>query len=260
MLLTLRPVFAVCAVISVCLISACTLPSEAQKDSGEVFDPHERRNRGVHSFNLEVDKILFRPASKGYVSIIPDPIKDSIANFAQNLAMPSNTVDFLLQGRPKEAGQALARFLVNSTIGFGGLADPATEFGMPPAETDFGETLYVWGVDEGAYVELPFFGPSTQRDTAGLVVALFTNPVSFTLTRPVNNTRFWAEILRRMGDRGQYSDTVDSILYESADSYAQARLIYLQNRRFELVGGANDPNFDDYEDPYADLYEDPYAE
>lgn len=260
MRLTLRPVLTVCALITACFVSACTLPSDAQKASGEVFDPHENRNRGVHKFNLGVDKVLFRPASKGYVSVIPGPIQTSIGNFAQNLAMPSHAVDFILQGRPKDAMQAVGRFLMNSTIGFGGLADPATEFGMPPAETDFGETLHVWGFEEGAYVELPFFGPSTQRDTVGLVVALFTNPVSFTLTRPVNNTRFWAEILRRMGDRGNYSDTVDSILYESADSYAQARLIYLQNRRFELDGGADDPNYDNYADPYADLYEDPYAE
>lgn len=260
MRLMLRPVFTICVLIAVGLVSACTHPSEAQKASGDVFDPHEKRNRSVHAFNLGVDRVLFRPASKGYVSIIPDPIQTSIGNFAQNLAMPSHAVDFILQGRPKEAGQAIGRFLMNSTIGFAGLADPATEFGMPAAETDFGETLHVWGVQEGAYVELPFFGPSTERATVGLVVALFTNPVSFTLTRPVNNTRFWAEILRRMGDRGNYSDTVDSILYESADGYAQAQLIYLQNRRFELAGGDEDPNYDNYDDPYADLYEDPYAE
>jgi phospholipid-binding lipoprotein MlaA len=244
--------------------------------AGDVFDPYEDLNRKVHGFNRVVDKALYRPASKGYVAVIPNPVQNGVANFADNLGNPSHAIDYILQGNLKMAGVAVARFGLNSTIGILGLGDPATAIGLPAADTDFGKTLGVWGVPEGAYQELPLFGPSTERATVGLVVALFTNPVSFTLTRPLNNTRFVAEVFSRLGDRGTYSDTVDSILYESADSYAQSRLMYLQNNRFELrrdQGPASgepstgidtdpyaDPYLDDYDDPYNDPYDDPYED
>ena len=242
------------------LTAACARPDAAQLAPGGVFDPYEQTNRGIHAFNLGVDRLLFRPASKGYTNFIPDPIEDSFNSFSKNLSEPGDFVNFLAQGRFRLAGISLARFLMNTTIGFAGLADPATEFNIPDTNTDFGETLYVWGFDEGAYIELPFFGPSNTRDAIGVLANFFTNPISLAFQRPFTNPGTYAEILERMSDRGRYSDTVDSILYESADSYAQSRLIYLQNRRFDLSGGQEDNYVDPYDDPYADIYEDPYAE
>lgn len=236
MRLTPRPFVLVSVLLSTVLLSACATRTPEQKASGEVFDPYERTNRSIHSFNVGVDKVLFRPASKGYVTIVPAPMVDSFNHFAQNLSMPGMMVDSLLQGNVKQAGNALARFVINSTVGFAGLADPATEFEIPQVDTDFGETLYVWGFDEGAYVELPFYGPSTTRDAVGIVVNLFTNPLDYTDPRPADHLGLYAEVVRRMGDRGRYSDTVDALLYESADSYAQLRSLYLQNRRFDLEG------------------------
>lgn len=258
-------------------LSACASQPQDAAARGEVFDPYENANRGIHKFNLGLDRFLFRPASKGYVSVIPEPVVDSFNQFAENISMPGQALNYLLQGDPKQSGNALLRFLINSTVGGFGLSAPADELNLPPVDTDFGETLYVWGAGEGAYVELPFYGPSTTRDAVGVVVDLFTNPIDFAPTRPVNNLGLYSEIVRRMGDRGRYSDTVDSILYESADSYAQSRLIYLQNRRFELAKGdedtylglysdpydevgTDDPVGDPYQDPYQDPYEDPYAE
>lgn len=222
------------------LLSACATRTPEQKASGEIFDPYESTNRAIHSFNVGVDKALFRPASKGYVTIVPEPMVDSFNHFADNLSMPSVMVDSLLQGKIKQAGIAAARFLINSTVGFAGLADPASDFEIPRVDTDFGETLHVWGFDEGAYVELPLYGPSTTRDAVGVVVNLFTNPLDYSKTRPAENIGVYAEVVRRMGDRGRYSDTVDAMLYESADSYAQLRSLYLQNRRFELEGENTD--------------------
>ena len=264
-------------------LTACNTPTEPLAP-GEVFDPYESVNRDIHSLNRGLDRAIVRPVALGYVAVIPDPVQIAVANFAENLGNPSHAVDYLLQGNFRMAGVAAGRFVINSTIGLLGIVDPATtEFNMPQADTDFGQTLAAWGVPEGAYQELPVFGPSTERATVGLIVALFTNPVSFTLTTPLNNTRFVAEAFRTLGDRGNFSDTVDSVLYESADSYAQSRLIYLQNRRFELnrnnlgdTPTTGDPSldpygdvFDDpysnaagdpYIDPYDDPYEDPYAE
>ncbi len=254
------------------VLGACATRPPEGTPPGETFDPYENANRGIHKFNLGVDRFLFRPASKGYVKIVPDPMVTSFNHFAENLTMPGQALDYLLQGNIKQSGNALLRFVINTTVGGAGLSDPASELNLPPVDTDFGETLHVWGVGEGAYVELPFYGPSTQRDSIGVIVNLFSNPINFTPVRPVDNIGVYAEVVRRMGDRGRFSDTVDSILYESADSYRQAQTIYLQNRRFELARDDEDAYLGLYDDPYAetgtdpvrdpylDPYEDPYAE
>ena len=254
------------------VLSACSSQTAEETARGEIFDPYENANRGIHKFNLGVDRFLFRPASKGYVKIVPDPMVTSFSTFAENISLPGQAVDYLLQGNLKQSGNALLRFVINMTVGGAGLSSPADELNLPPVDTDFGETLHVWGFGEGAYVELPFYGPSTTRDAVGVVVNLFSNPINFSPTRPADNLGVYAEVVRRMGDRGRFSDTVDSILYESADSYAQARTIYLQNRRFELARDDEDAYLGLYDDPYAttgtdpvrdpylDPYEDPYAE
>lgn len=245
-------------------LGACTQPQPGETTAGGVFDPYENTNRGVHEFNRGVDRLLYRPASLGYSGLIPDPIEDSVSYFSENLSMPKNMVNGLLQGDLRTAGLALARFVINSTVGFAGLADPSTDFGIPRVDTDFGETLHVWGAREGAYVELPFFGPSNERDTVGMVVDLFLNPLSYVLPSPQDTYGIYAELAERLGDRGRFTDTIDSILYESADSYAQSRIIYIQNRRFELAGSGGETYLDPYAevsgDPFDDPYEDPYAE
>ncbi|MCM2561838.1 VacJ family lipoprotein [Lutimaribacter sp. EGI FJ00015] len=249
------------AVLAVAGLSACSAPVE----SG-VNDPYEEENRTRHEFNRKVDRALLRPAGNGYVSVVPAPVQEGVSNFADNLGEPSHLVNHVLQGNAEGAIMNTMRFAVNSTIGLGGLIDMAGALGMPEFKTDFGETLYTWGVGEGAYVELPVFGPSTQRDTAGRLVDIFTNPLTNTLPTPESNYARSARIAARVGDRGRFGGMIDSVLYESADSYAQSRMMYLQNRRFEL--GA-DAAYDDpyatgtepsYEDPYDDPYADPYAQ
>ena len=218
----------------------------AVSDAG-IFDPYETQNRKVHAFNRGLDRALVRPAAIGYSSVLPDEIEDSIGHFASNLGEPSVAINSLLQGELRGAGLSTVRFLTNSTLGIFGLADVAAEFKLPEHDTDFGETLHVWGVGEGAYLELPVLGPSTTRDTTGMVVDLFTNPLSYVIDEPERYYGTGAGVASGLSTRGRFTDTVDSILYESADSYAQARLIYLQNRRFEL--GADDPGTDI--DPFA---------
>ena len=240
------------------LLSACATQTAEQRASGEIFDPYERTNRKIHNVNKVIDRAIFRPASNGYVTVIPPSMVTSFSHFSDYLSLPGDIVNSLLQGNMKTAGNATLRLLINTTVA--GLADPATDFKIPPVDTDFGETLYVWGFKEGAMVELPVLGPATTRDAVGIVVDLVTNPLSQASHPPIDNLGIYAEILDRLGSRGNHSDTIDSILYESADSYAQARIIYLQNRRFELAGDTPDTYLDNYDDPYADIYEDPYAE
>jgi phospholipid-binding lipoprotein MlaA len=231
-------------------LAGCSTPPGGE---GVVHDPYETQNRKVHDFNRAFDRTVVRPLSRGAGG---DGEQSDLAiaavNFADNLGAPQNAVNRLLQGELGLAGRNLWRFTVNTTLGFGGLFDVAADFGIEPDDTDFGETLYVWGVPEGAYQELPILGPSTERRTAGRVVDLFTNPLSSVLTHDERAYARAARITGRVLERGRYGGAVDSVLHESADSYAQSRLIYLQNRRFELSGGAASEA--DFTDPYEELY------
>ncbi|MEL6451526.1 MAG: VacJ family lipoprotein [Pseudomonadota bacterium] len=232
--------------LSVCAVAACaTAPQDTVSEDG-IFDPYEAQNRKVHAFNRGLDRAIVRPAAIGYSTILPDDIEDSVGNFARNLGEPSVIVNSVLQGDLQGAGQSSVRFVTNSTLGILGLFDVANEFDLAPRDTDFGETLYVWGVGEGAYIELPVLGPSTARNTTGKVVDLFTNPLSYTLDSPEAYYGTVAGVASGLSTRGRFTDTVDSILYESADSYAQARLIYLQNRRFALGDGAATTEIDPF--------------
>ncbi|WP_435257610.1 MlaA family lipoprotein [Thioclava sp. FR2] len=237
------------AVVLVVTVAAC-----AQRPApAGIQDPREAQNREIHEFNKAVDRTLLKPFSGGGNSL-PTPLRDGVSNAARNLDAPGNVVNNLLQGRPHHAVENTFRFFVNSTIGIAGLFDPATEFGIVGKETDFGETLHVWGAGEGNYVELPFLGPSTERDMVGMAVDTALNPWRFVLPRKELNATAAIGLAGSVLDRGRYSETVDSILYDSADSYAQARLIYLQNRRFKLGQTAGETADDAFEDPYEDPY------
>lgn len=244
-------------------LAGCARPP-AGHPPGEPFDPYEAQNRKVHEFNRSIDRALVRPAGKGYSNALPDDIETVIGRFAYNLSLPRAVVNNILQGNMKGATQDTFRFVVNSTVGLAGFFDPATELGMAEATgADFGETLHVWGAREGAYVELPLLGPSTERDTWGIVVDIFTNPLSYVLESPENLYGTAASVSSGLSNRGRFSDTIDSILYESADSYAQSRTLYLQNRRFELGNGAGDTYVDPYDNASgftSSTYEDPYDE
>ena len=215
--------------------------------SDAVNDPAEGFNRKVFAFNVAVDKAVLQPVS-GVTGSGRGPILTGVHNFAANLDTPGDILNNVLQGRLMRAARNTLRFGVNSTAGIGGLFDPSTALGLPAQETDFGETLYVWGVGEGNYETLPILGPSTQRDTVGMVVDYAINPLRFLLDPPESDYVTGAKVIDKVGSRARHSDTVDSVLYDSADPYAQARLLYLQNRRYTLGVAPSDESF---EDPYA---------
>ncbi len=220
---------------------------------GEISDPAEAQNRDFHDFNVAVDKAVLRPLGTGFAAAAPEPVLEGVANFADNLDMPKSVVNNILQLRLGKAVENTLRFALNTTIGIGGLFDPATALGIAGDPSDFGETLHVWGMAEGNYAELPLLGPTTDRDLLGKIVDLGMNPLRLIIPADYGYVPTAAGAVETISNRGRYSETFDSILYDSADGYAQARLLYLQNRRFELGMTAA-------EDAYADPYEDPYAE
>lgn len=227
-------------------LAGCSVPGPGQAPDG-IWDPNEATNRRIHDFNTRVDERLLRGTGKGFAESLPDGSRQAVGQFADTVSVPQSVVNQLLQLRLWRATKNTLRFTLNATMGLG-IMDPAAELGLTEDASDFGETLAVWGVPEGAYMELPFLGPSTERDTTGKVVDLFTDPLGYVLGKPEKFLPPVAKVADKVITRGEFSTTVDSVLYDSADSYAQTRTMYLQNRRFEL--GQDDPASADI-DPLA---------
>ena len=241
--------------MTIVALSACSVG-----DPGADFhDPYEGVNRATHAVNVELDRSALRPASQVYGTIVPSPVRQSVDNVGDNLGMPSAVMNKLLQGNIADAIHNTARFAVNTTLGVLGLFDPATDMGLEERDTGFGETLAVWGANEGAYLVLPVLGPSTERDTAGLIVDALTNPIGTVLGTQLgdeaeeNSLSFTAASV--INDRYELTSTIDNILYESADSYAQLRLFYLDSRRFALGETNDDAATDIYDDLYEGLFD-----
>ena len=244
-------------VVAAVLVAGCSGP----ETPGDINDPYEPINRVSHAVNKGADRVFFRPVSQVYGNVVPRPVRTNISNAANNLSGPRSVVNNLLQGKIEDAGHNLSRFLVNSTIGVFGLFDPASgSFGLDDRETGFGDTLAIWGVAEGPYVEAPLFGPSTQRDSVGTIVDILTNPVTAFFDEG-SEIAAATSLPSVLNSRFELADTVDGILYDSADSYSQLRLFYLESRRFQLAGQTSAENaFDPYENLYDEVYEGLYDE
>lgn len=239
-----------CALAGVAVLSACAAPQVET----QINDPHEVANRATHEENLVLDTGIVRPVSHAYGTSVPGPVQTGIQNVANNLSTPSDVLNNLLQVRLGQAAQNTSRFLVNSTVGILGVFDVASAMGIPEAPTDFGETLYYWRLPEGSYAVLPLVGPSTSRHAVGRLVDLAVNPIRSLVHAPESSVGTAFGVADAFGTRYRNTDLIDAILYESSDSYAQARLLYLQNRRFQLRGSGFDADYlDPYEDPYEDI-------
>lgn len=195
-------------------------------------DPWENWNRKVHGFNMAIDRAVAEPLARAYVKVVPRPVRLGVGNFFSNLGQPVSALNALLQGKPKQAGQSLGRFLVNATIGVGGLFDPATRMRIPNRSEDFGQTLGVWGWEQSRFVELPLFGPRTVRDVFGLVGDGQVSP-----TRQINDdtVRIGLQGLQLVDLRTQLF-AVDRLREGAADEYALVRDAWMQRRSYQIHG------------------------
>lgn len=202
-------------------------------------DPYEKINRKIHNFNDFTDQKLMRPVAVGYDKVMPDPGKRLVTNFFGNLIEVGNGLQNLLQGKPRRAANDAARVLVNTTIGIGGLFDPATGMGLSRSDEDLGQTLAVWGVPRGPYVVLPFLGPTTLRDVFTRWGDSRLDPLRYFYPVSHRNTLFGISLIHT---RAQFL-AADSVVF--GDRYIFYRDAYLQRREFlEKDGQIEDP-FDD---------------
>jgi phospholipid-binding lipoprotein MlaA len=205
-------------------------------------DPYEQTNRQVFDFDIRLDRHILLPTAQAYNDVVPEFARDGVHNFLLNLNSPVIFANDVLQGEAGRGGQTLARFVLNSTIGIGGLIDIAGKIGIPYHDEDFGQTLGVWGAEEGPYLVLPFFGPSNPRDLTGDVVDIAFDPNTYI---SYNYKFYWSlgrGVISVIDLRARNATTLAGIERGSVDYYASVRSLYRQNRANEIANGKQDVN------------------
>ncbi|MBV9332140.1 MAG: VacJ family lipoprotein [Alphaproteobacteria bacterium] len=210
-------------------------------------DPYEPTNRFFFGVTQKADKVVLKPAAKAYVAIVPQVARDGIHNMLVNVNLPVVFGNEVLQGSEKSAAQTLGRFVVNTTVGVGGIFDIATKLGIPSDDQDGGITLGKWGISEGPYLFLPLLGPSSPRDVVGRVGDTYLQPLHYA-DFPGDLTLSYArQGMSILDQRSAALDTLDSIERTSVDFYATTRSLYRQHRNAQITGGKTDtqtlPNF-----------------
>jgi phospholipid-binding lipoprotein MlaA len=220
------------SVLSLCLLLAggcATVPPGKR----EPRDPWERMNRATYRFNDALDRAILKPVARGYRTVTPHLVQRGVSNFFDNVESPIVMLNDLLQGQFKPFISDTGRLLLNTTVGIGGLFDPATAAGMEKNDRDFGQTLGKWGLSSGPYFVIPILGPSDVRDTFGRVADTFSDPASYL------HNRYWRYGLWGLRNVVRRADLLDAehALEGVYDPYAFVRNVYLQHRDFKVNGG-----------------------
>lgn len=238
----------ICALATVAWLAGCAaLPPNSPRSP---HDPWERFNRGIYKFNDGLDRAILKPVAKGYVRVVPHPVRTGITNFFANLNTPTVMINDALQGKFLAAANDLGRFLLNTTLGIGGLLDPATSAGLEKNDEDFGQTLGRWGVHAGPYVVLPFFGPSDVRDAPARLVDTYMNPRSYIKN---NWIKYGLLVPYYIDERAQLLP-LDATIKNVYDPYTFIRDAYIARRAYLVSDGKavdDDPLIDPGEDSPA---------
>jgi phospholipid-binding lipoprotein MlaA len=220
----------VLALTLLALGGCASIPQGVEPDSRDRF---ERFNRGVYKFNDALDRVVARPAAVAYATVTPRPVRTGVTNFFANLGTPVTMVNELLQWKLVGFGTDTARLVINSTLGIGGLFDPATKMGLQKGDEDLGQTFGRWGVPAGPYLMLPVIGPSTARDIFGRVGDQFAEPRNYVS----NGTLRFALTGLELVDKRAGLLEADQVLRRSYDPYGFIRNAYLQRRQFQVYDG-----------------------
>jgi len=222
-----------------------TLAGCASVANPDPQDPYEGFNRAMFEIHESIDQAVLKPAAKAYEAATPLPVRAGVDNFFSNAGDLMTGVNNGLQGKPTSVLTDFARLLINSTLGIFGLFDVASEMGLTKQEEDFGQTLARWGVGEGAYLFLPFFGPRTLRDGAGLIVDIATRPLSPLLT---TDEAIASGALQALNIRAKLFSAENVMETAATDKYAYLRSAYLQRRKSQVYdGNPPRPKYENFE-------------
>jgi phospholipid-binding lipoprotein MlaA len=228
--------------LGLALLAGCATPPsndpEALAAYKEANDPLEPMNRYFFELNYAADELLLKPLAGWYYVALPNFAQDGVRNVLRNVHSPVVLANDLFQGETDRAGVTVSRFLVNSTMGLGGLFDIAARMGLDYHDEDFGQTLAVHGVGEGPYLMLPLLGPSNPRDAAGRVVDMLFDPLTYIgVFGGVDNIGLGAAVVDGLDTRARNLKTLDEIRKGSLDYYATIRSLYRQHRNDEINNG-----------------------
>jgi len=247
-----RSIQIICIALILMQVGACASSPKVAEEEAQVRyagDPWEPLNRGIYAVNDALDTVTLKPLSKGYKKITPGFVRRGISNFFANLRTPLNIVNNLLQGKGRDALSETARLAMNSTVGIGGLFDPAASAGLERHDEDFGQTLAKWGVPAGPYVMVPILGPRTLRDAITIPLDIFLDPLYHYDNSSVRD-KLW--ILKAIHVRSKLL-AAESTIESSFDAYVTIREAYLQNREYLIYDG--DPPVDDDDDLFDEFFE-----
>lgn len=197
----------------------------------EIYDPIEGTNRVFFALNERIDRWFWSPLTRGYRYVAPEPLRRGIRRAFMNIETPVFLVNNLLQLRFREAGETLGAFVLNSTLGVGGLLEPGKEAGWERHPADFGQTLGVAGVGPGPYLVIPFLGPTTVRDGLGSVVDRAFQPLTYVLG--IGTQILWGGGAG-LATREEFADELDALQESSVDFYMVMRSVYIQSRSGEI--------------------------
>lgn len=235
---TLSSVFKLGFLATVLLLTGCATSNNPK-------DPLEGYNRAMYKFNDTVDKAILKPVAKGYDTVMPAPLSQGVSNFFSNLNDITVIINDLLQFKFKQAANDTGRFVLNTTVGVAGIFDVASLSGNYKNNEDFGQTLGAWGVEPGAYIVLPFFGPRTVRDSFGLVGDYYTDPVTYVEGPGARNAFRGVRIVDNRANLLKAEKVLDEAA--ASDEYSYVRDAYLQHREYLVHDGHPPTSEDDFD-------------
>jgi phospholipid-binding lipoprotein MlaA len=231
------------------MLSACASTANVI-EAPHPDDPWEQTNRQIHAFNMGADRYVMRPVAVTYTTIVPRPIRRGLNNVFTNLRSTVSILNLALQGRGRDTGEQLERFLVNTVFGIGGLFDLASSNNLPDHTTDMGLTLARWGWDESRFVMLPLLGPSTVRDGSSWPADRWIDPVWHRYVQRVGWSVPVASVINTRANLLPLDDQLDSAF----DSYSFLRDSWLQRRQYQIQGDqAELPDYDAFLDELDDF-------
>ncbi len=218
---------------------ACGSPGCASLPPGAARDPRdhiEPFNRAIFKFNTALDHAILRPVARGYVKVMPSPVRTGVTNFLTNLRYTKVIGNDLFQGQLRDFGSDVARLAANTTIGIGGIFDPASRFGLQKHDRDFGQTLGKWGLPTGTYLVLPVLGPSDVRDAFGLIPDRF-----MTVDGQINDTTVQLSLTAVGAIDGRAKLLpLDRVLDTAYDPYTLSRSLWFQRRDYKVRSDTGD--------------------